>query len=105
MMSTLGVGIRLVEKGMQNLENYNHNMANQIISILNSLNENIVPLARKLKTSGFQEDNEEKDKEKDRMEEDTITDITHSHLDWTYLKNHKKMVEEFQKAFEAVETM
>ena len=66
-----------------------------MISILKSLNENIVTLAGKLKAKGFLEDNEEKDKAEDRMEEDTIMDITHSHLDQTYVKNQEQMEEEF----------
>ena len=42
---------------MHILETYNHNMANQMISILNSLNANIVTLASKLKAKGFTEEN------------------------------------------------
>lgn len=63
---------------MKILETYNHNMANQMISILNSLNENIVNLVGKLKARGFLEENEEKEKIKDRMNKETKTDITHS---------------------------
>ena len=61
---------------MHNLENYNHNMANQMISILNSLNENIITLTSKVKARSVVVENGEKEKVEDRMEEDTINDIT-----------------------------
>lgn len=46
-------GLSLVEKIIQNLDNYNHNMENQMISILTSLNDNISSLARKMKARGL----------------------------------------------------
>jgi hypothetical protein len=39
------------------------------------------------------------------MDEEIIIDITHSQMDWTCLKNKEQMAEDFQKAYEAVETM
>ena len=63
------------------------------------------PLARKLKAWGFLEENEDKDKYKDRMDEEMTMDITFSHLDQTSQKNQEKMVEEIQKAYEATKTM
>ena len=76
-----GDRIRLVEKRMHNLETYNHTMDNQMISIMNSLNENIITIVSELKARGFVKENEEKEKVEDRMEEDTITDIIWRHLD------------------------
>ena len=90
---------------MQNLENYNRNMANQMISILNSLNDNITSLAGKLKAKGFLEVNEEKEKVEDRMDEGTTVEITVNHLDQTGQKNQDKMAKEIQKTYEATETM
>lgn len=77
----------MVEKRIHNLETYNHSMANQMISIMNCLNENIITLTGKLKARGVVVENEENDKGEDRMEEDTIMYITQSHLDWTCVNN------------------
>lgn len=82
-----GERIRLFEKRMQNLETFNHNMANQMLTILNSLNENIISLGDKLKSRGFIMEKDWKDNDEDKMEEDTIMDITQSHLDWSCEKN------------------
>lgn len=65
-----------------------------MISILKYLNENIVTLVGNLKARGFLEDNEEKDKAEDKMDEETITNITHSQLDRTFLKNKEQMAKE-----------
>lgn len=54
-----------------------------MISILNSLNDNISSLARKLEARDFLKENEEKDIAEDRMDEDTTTNIAFSHLDQT----------------------
>ena len=72
----------MVEKRIQNLENYNHNLENQMISILNSINDNILSLTGMLKARGLLDENEEKDRERARMEEDVMMDITFSSLDW-----------------------
>ena len=72
---------------MQNLEKYNHNMANQMLTILNSLIENIVNLGGKLKAWGYLVEKYGKDKGKEKIEEDTIMDITQSHLDQSYENN------------------
>ena len=76
-----------------------------MISILNSLNDNITSVVGKLKARGFLEDNEEKEKFKDRMDEGTTMDITNSHLDRTSLKNQEQMAKEIQKAYEAAKTI
>ena len=72
----------MAKKRIQNLENYNHNLANQMISILNSINDNISSLTGMLKARGLLDENEEKDRERARMEEYVMTDITFSSLDW-----------------------
>ena len=71
----------MAKKRILNLENYNHNLANQMISILNSINDNILSLAGVLKPRGLLDENEEKDGGRARMEEDVTTDITFSSLD------------------------
>ncbi len=70
-----------------------------MLIILNSLNENIVSLGGMLKIRGFILEKDEKDNIEDRMQEDTIKDITQSHLDHTYEKCQELMVEENQRAY------
>ena len=72
----------MAENRIQNLENYNHNLVNQMISILTSINDNISSLTRMLKARGLLDENEEKDRARDRMKEDVMIDITFSSLDW-----------------------
>ena len=71
----------LAKKRILNLENYNHNMANQMISILNSINDKILSLTWVLKARGMLDENEEKDRGRERMEEDVATEITFNSLD------------------------
>ena len=59
----------MAEKRILNLKNYNHNLANQMISILNSINDNILSLTGVLKARGLLHENEEKDRGRARMEE------------------------------------
>lgn len=77
----------MVEKRMQNMDTLNHNMANQMLTILSSLNENLSSLGHKLKARGFVMEKDGKDNDEDMMEEDTIIDITQSHLDQSYKNN------------------
>ena len=70
----------MAERRIQNLENYNHNLANLMISILNSINDNILSLTEVLKDKGLLDENEEKDIGRARMEEDVTTDITFSSM-------------------------
>ena len=76
-----------------------------MISILTSINDNISSLAGMLKARGLLEENEEKDRAGDRMEEDMMIDTTFNNLDQTSQKKQEHMAEEIQKAYEAVETM
>ena len=47
--TNFGDWIKVVEEKMKNMENFNFSMANQMLNILKSLNENIVSLSGKLK--------------------------------------------------------
>ena len=76
-----GDHLSLGEKRIQNLENYNHNLPNQMVSILTFINDNISSLTRMLKARGLLDENKEKDRARDRMEEDMMTKITFSTLD------------------------
>ena len=61
----------LVERRINNLENYNHNLSNQMISLLSSINKNIMSLTDWIKDRGTQEEEEGKDREKARPKEDS----------------------------------
>ena len=74
-------------------------------SILTSINDNISSLVGMLKAIGLLDENEEKDRSRDRMEEDVMTDITFNSLDWTSQKNWEQMAEEIRKAYEVAEMM
>ena len=71
----------MVEKRILNLENYNHNLANHMISILNSINDNIFPLIGMLKARGLLDENEEKDRRRARIEEDVPNDSMFTSMD------------------------
>ena len=71
----------MAEKRILNLENYNHNLENQMISILNSINEKIPSLTGVLKVKGLSDENKEKDRGKARMEEDVAIEIPFSSMD------------------------
>ena len=94
--------LSLAKKRIQNLENYNHNLANQMISILNSINDNILSLTTMLKSRGLLDESEDKDRERARMEEDVMIEITFSSLDQEGQKIQEQMVEETHKIYEAV---
>ena len=56
--------LSLAEKRIQNLENYNHNLVNHMLSLLSSINENITSLMSWVKYRGGQEEEIAKDREK-----------------------------------------
>lgn len=76
-------------------------MANQMISIPTSLNDNISSLVRKLKVRGLLKGNEEKDRARDRMDQD----ITFINLDQMGQKKQEHILEEIHKAYEATKMM
>ena len=76
-----------------------------MLSILKSLNENIVSLSGKLKARGLVLEEDEKDNDEDRMEEGSIMDITQSHLDQSCEKDKEHLEEELQRIKDAIETI
>lgn len=66
----------LIERRIQNLENYNHIMVNQMISLLNLINKNILSLIGVLKVRGLLDEDDDKDRGRARTDEDMVTDIT-----------------------------
>ena len=93
--------LSLVEKRIQNLENYNHNLANQMLSLLCSINDNITSLTSQVKDREGQEDEIGKDSEEAKSEKDNTFPI----LDQVDQKVQQMEVEENQLAFEATQVM
>ena len=77
----------MAEDNMKNMENFNFSMANKMLNILKSLNDNIVSLIGKMKVRGLVADEDGKENDEDKMEESTIMDITQNHIDQSYEKD------------------
>ena len=60
------------------MENYNHNLSNQMISLLNSINDNILSLTGVLKDRGLLGDEDGKDRGKARSKDESAMDITYT---------------------------
>ena len=71
-----------------------------MISILNSINDNISSLIGMLKARGLLDENEEKGRERARMEDDVMNDITFSSLDQDGQKKQEQMAQEIHKVYE-----
>ena len=71
----------LAERRILNLENYNHNQVNKMISLLNSINDNILSLTIFLKDRGFLGGEDGKDRGKTRSKDEMAMDITYTSLD------------------------
>ena len=95
----------LAKRRIQNLENYNHSLANQMISLLNSINDNILSSIGVLKVRGLLDEDGDKDRGRARTNEDVAIDITFASMDQDTQKTHEKMTEETHKAYEAAQTM
>lgn len=70
------------------MENYNHNLSSQMISLLNLINNNILSLTDLLKDKCMQGDVDGKDRENVISEEDNATGITFSIQDQEEHRNH-----------------
>lgn len=94
----------MIKDRLKNMENFNINMANQVLQTLNSLNHNIVILNGMLKTRGnFVE--EGKDTKKDRMEVDTTTDNSQNLKHQSCTKDKDFSTEDLQRIKDAAETI
>ena len=76
-----------------------------MISILNSINDNILSLTGVLKARGLMVEDEEKDRGRAKTNEDVATDITFTRMDQDAQKIQEQVVEETHKAYEAAQTM
>ena len=95
----------LAKRRIQNLENYNHSLANQMISLLNSINDNILSSIGVLKVRDLLDEDGDKDRGRARTNEDVAIDITFASMDQDTQKTHEKMIEETYEAYEATQTM
>ena len=87
------------------MENFNFIIANQMLTILKSFNDNIVSLNGKLNTRGLVVGEEDKDNDEDRMQEGSIMDITQSHMNQSCEKDKEHLEEDLQQIKDAVETI
>ena len=71
----------LAEKRILDLENYNHNLENKMISIINSINDNILSLTGVLIARGMMGEDEDKDRGRVRTDEEVSTNITFTRMD------------------------
>ena len=92
----------LMERRVKNIENYNHNLASQMISLLASINDNILSLSGKLKDRNQLEEGFYQNRDKDRLEDDKATDST-MEQDQVNAQDHK--AEEQHECAEAAQTM
>ena len=97
--------LSLAERRIHNLENYNHNLANQMISLLNSINNNIISLTGWIKDRDMQEDQEGKDKEEARLDDDSTKDNTTPDQDQELQRAQQLEAEENQMAYKAAQVM
>ena len=89
--------LNLAKKRIQNLKNYNHNLANQMLSLLCSINDNITSLTSWVKDREGQEE----EIGKDREEAKSAKDNTFPDQDQMDQKAQQMEAEENQLAFEA----
>ena len=92
----------LMERRVKNIENYNHNTASQIISLLASINDNILSLSGNLIDRNQLEEEDDQNRDKVRLDEDKAEDST-LEQDLANVQEHK--AEEQQKCAEAAQTM
>lgn len=95
----------LTERRIKNLENYNHNLASQMISLLSSINDNIITPLGNLKDRILLMEEEGKNRDKDRMDEDKAIDSMFISLDQDMAKVQDQMAEEKQKIADVAQTM
>ena len=100
-----GDRLSLAERRINNLKNYNHNLSNQMISLLSSINNNIMSLTGWIKDRGMQEEEDGKDREKARLEDDSAKDNINTGLDQEDQRAQQQEAEENQMAYEAAQVM
>ena len=97
--------LSLAEKRIQNLENYNHKLANQMLSLLCSINDNITSLMSWIKDREGQEEEIGKDRVEARTKDNSAKDNTIPDQDQVNQKVQLLEEEENQLAFEVAQVM
>ena len=100
-----GERLSLAERRIKNLKNYNHNLLNQMFSLLSSINNNIMSLTGWIKERVMQEDEETKDWEKARLEVDPTNDNINIGQDQEDQTANQQEAKENQMAYEAAQGM
>ncbi len=95
----------LNERRLRNLENYNHNLASQMISLLTLMNYNIQSLTSKLKDRGLLVEEGGQNRYKAKSEDNKATINTLTSMDQGMEKVQDQMKKEQQKIIEAAQTM
>ena len=92
----------MAERRIQDLENYNQILANHMISILNSINDNIQTLTGVLEARGVLEKKAGEESETARSAKDGANEIK---VDQDAEKSQEQKEEDNQEALEAVQIM
>ena len=92
----------LMERRVKNIENYNHNLASQMITLLATINDNILSLLGKSKDRDQQEEGGNQNREKDRKDDDKPTGST---IEQVLASAQDQNAEEQQERAEAAQTM
>jgi hypothetical protein len=95
----------LMERRIKNLENYNHNLASQMISLLGIINDNILSLSGNLKERNMLVEEEGQNRDKARLDEDKAMDSTFTTLEQDLVKVQDQTTEEQHKITKAAQTM
>ena len=92
----------LMERRVKNIENYNHNLASQMISLLATINDNILSLSGNCKDRNQQEEGGNQNRDKDRMDDDKTTVST---MEQDLANAQDQIAEEQHERAEAAQTM
>lgn len=95
----------LMERRIKILENYNHNLASQMISLLGMINDNILFLSSNLKDENVLVEEEGQSRDKARSNEDKAMDSTFTTLEKDLVKVQDQTIEEQQKISKATQNM
>ena len=91
-----------MERRVKNIENYNHNLASQMISLLATINDNILSLSGNRKDRNQLEEDGNQNRDKDKMEDDKATDST---MEQDLANAQDQKAEEQHECAEAAQTM
>ena len=76
------------------MENYNHNLVNQMITLLNLMNDNIISLTCVLKDRGLLGKEDGNDRGRARSDDEMAIDITYTSRDQDVQKTQEQVAKE-----------